>query len=76
MIRERYSPDGQVIDSIALPVAQTTCPAFGGPDFRSLYVTSAADGDPSPDAGLTWLAAETAVAGLPEPRVTLAEDVS
>ncbi|AFK55653.1 Smp-30/Cgr1 family protein (plasmid) [Tistrella mobilis KA081020-065] len=71
----RYSPAGDVIATITLPVAQTTCPAFGGPDFRSLYVTSAADGDPSPDAGLTWLAAETAVPGLPEPRVILTEDV-
>ncbi|WP_449221380.1 SMP-30/gluconolactonase/LRE family protein [Tistrella mobilis] len=67
----RYSPEGKVIDSIALPVAQTTCPAFGGTDLKSLYVTSAADGDTSPDAGLTWLVADMAVTGLPEPRVVL-----
>jgi sugar lactone lactonase YvrE len=38
----RYRPDGSVDTTIELPVAQVTCPAFGGPDLRDLYITSAA----------------------------------
>jgi sugar lactone lactonase YvrE len=32
-----------------LPVSQPTCPAFGGPDLRTLYITSALTGIASPD---------------------------
>jgi sugar lactone lactonase YvrE len=38
----RYRPDGSVHTTIELPVDQVTCPAFGGPDLRDLYITSAA----------------------------------
>ena len=56
----RYSPDGRVIDSIALPVAQTTCPAFGGDDMTTMFVTSATAGLSEaeiadvPDSGRTF----------------------
>lgn len=36
-----FSPDGRVEREIELPAAQPTCTAFGGPDRRTLYVTSA-----------------------------------
>jgi sugar lactone lactonase YvrE len=38
----RYTPDGQLTDVIEVPAAHTTKPAFGGPDLRDLYITSAA----------------------------------
>jgi len=39
-----YDTKGTFIRAIDLPAVQTTCPAFGGPDFGTLYVTSAATG--------------------------------
>ena len=38
----RYTPDGRVDREVRLPVSQVTCPAFGGPDLKRLYITSAA----------------------------------
>jgi xylono-1,5-lactonase len=37
----RYSPTGELLNKLALPVANCTKPAFGGADLRTLYVTSA-----------------------------------
>jgi sugar lactone lactonase YvrE len=37
----RYGPDGTLEAAIPLPVTNPTSPAFGGPDLRTLYVTSA-----------------------------------
>ncbi len=37
----RYAPDGSVDRMIAMPVSRPTCPMFGGPDLRTLFVTSA-----------------------------------
>lgn len=37
----RYRPDGRIDQVIAMPVPNPTCCAFGGPDFRTLYITSA-----------------------------------
>jgi L-arabinonolactonase len=39
-----FSPAGELLESVALPVPQPTCPAFGGPDNELLFVTSARDG--------------------------------
>lgn len=36
----RYRPDGSFDRAIEFPVSQTSCPALGGPDLRTLYVTS------------------------------------
>jgi L-arabinonolactonase len=36
----RYSPDGTLDRIVALPFSNPTKPAFGGPDLRTLYVTS------------------------------------
>ncbi|MEO8308025.1 MAG: SMP-30/gluconolactonase/LRE family protein [Pseudomonadota bacterium] len=39
-----YSPQGDFIRSIDLPVSQCTKAAFGGPDLRTLYITTATVG--------------------------------
>lgn len=40
----RYSPKGELLGKISLPVANCTKPAFGGDDLRTLYVTTAWQG--------------------------------
>ncbi|KAA2316037.1 SMP-30/gluconolactonase/LRE family protein [Pseudooceanicola sediminis] len=37
----RYAPDGRIDREIALPTSNPTCLCFGGPDLRTLYVTTA-----------------------------------
>jgi sugar lactone lactonase YvrE len=39
-----YSPAGELLRSIGLPVAQCTKVAFGGADLRTLYITTASVG--------------------------------
>ena len=36
----RFSPDGELIGWIEMPVTHPTMPCFGGPDLKTLYVTS------------------------------------
>ena len=68
----RFDPDGNLMQQIDLPVRWPTCPAFGGADLQTLYVTNLRSGRApeqlaqSPDAG-TLVCAETAISGLPEP---------
>lgn len=38
----QYSPAGELLQQITLPVSHPTCLAFGGPDLGTLFVTSAA----------------------------------
>ena len=40
----RHAPDGSVDRVVDLPVSQVTCPALGGDDLRTLYITSAREG--------------------------------
>lgn len=40
----KLSPTGELLQQIDLPVRCPTCVAFGGPDLRTLYVTSASKG--------------------------------
>lgn len=69
----RLTPNGRIDREIALPVSNPTCCAFGGPDLRTLYVTTATKFmTPSaqaeePLAG-ALLAIEGAGQGLPEHR--------
>jgi sugar lactone lactonase YvrE len=37
----RFSPSGELIETVEMPVARPTSCAFGGPDLDRLYVTSA-----------------------------------
>lgn len=39
----RYSPDGDILATIDLPVSHPTCVCFGGPDLDQLFVTSASE---------------------------------
>ena len=38
----RHAPDGSVDRIVDVPVSQVTCPAFGGPDLKTLFITTAA----------------------------------
>jgi len=40
----RYAPDGALLATVALPCANVTKIAFGGPDLRTAYVTTARTG--------------------------------
>jgi sugar lactone lactonase YvrE len=69
----RYDPAGRVARTIMLPVAQPTCPMFGGPGLDIMFVTSASIGlgaearAAQPQAG-SLFAVEAGVKGLPEAR--------
>lgn len=39
-----YAPDGTLIRTVDVDAAQTSCPAFGGPDLSTLFCTTAAVG--------------------------------
>ncbi|SEQ46511.1 Sugar lactone lactonase YvrE [Devosia sp. YR412] len=38
----RHAPDGSIDRIVEVPVSQVTCPAFGGPDLKTLFITTAA----------------------------------
>jgi D-xylonolactonase len=40
----RFSPEGERVETVRMPVAKPTSCAFGGDDFGELYVTSASIG--------------------------------
>jgi sugar lactone lactonase YvrE len=44
-----YDPDGKLVEEISLDVPQPTCPAFGGDDLSTLYLTTARQGMPTDD---------------------------
>jgi sugar lactone lactonase YvrE len=69
----RFTPDGKADRVIELPVKQPSSCAFGGADRRTLYITSARQGQENlpPDAlDGSLFAVEVDVAGLPMPRFT------
>lgn len=69
----RYSPDGRIDRVIELPTHRPTCCAFGGPDLRTLYITtasqqmSAEELAKQPQAGALF-ATTADIPGLIEPR--------
>ncbi|TNE63989.1 MAG: SMP-30/gluconolactonase/LRE family protein [Alphaproteobacteria bacterium] len=69
----QYAPDGSVVANHAVPAAQPSCSAFGGPDLNLLFVTSARQGldetalAASPLSGSLFVF-DAGVSGLPEPR--------
>ncbi len=72
----RYSPTGETLFDLPLAAPQVTCPAFGGDDSKTLFVTSARQGmdaaalAAAPDSGMTFTAAAS-VTGQHEHRVEL-----
>ena len=72
----RFAPDGSIDRVIEVPVSQVTCPAFGGKDLKTLFITTAAK-TLTPEqlaaekvAGGVF-AIEVDVAGLPETPIKL-----
>jgi L-arabinonolactonase len=69
----RFAPDGAIDRIVELPIQKPTSCMFGGPDLRTLYVTSAIwDLTPDklekqPKAGGLF-ALDVGVRGVPEPR--------
>jgi sugar lactone lactonase YvrE len=66
----RYAPDGVFLSAISIPARQTSCPAFGGAELKTLFATSAAEGidAPADGDGLTF-SADTGITGQAEHRV-------
>jgi sugar lactone lactonase YvrE len=72
----RHAPDGSIDRVIEVPVSQVTCPAFGGKDLKTLFITTA-----NKNMSDEQLAAEKVagglfaidvdVAGLPEATIIL-----
>jgi sugar lactone lactonase YvrE len=72
-----YAPDGALVRVVETPGApQPSCPAFGGADMKTLFVTTALEGMSQgvrakyPASGQVFAFPGTAP-GLPEPQVTL-----
>lgn len=72
----RHAPDGSVDRIIEVPVSQVTCPAFGGPDLKTLFITTAnknlSDEQRAAEKVAGGLfAIEVDVAGQPEAKIVL-----
>lgn len=71
---------GELRDTFELPTSHVTCPALGGPNMSTLFVTTAQQGLSNeklrnePDAGKTF-AIETSLRGTPAPKVLVSETV-
>jgi sugar lactone lactonase YvrE len=61
----RFAPDGQLIESHVVPAAAPTMPCFGGPDFRTLYLTSLREGRPAEEIEQTPLSGSLFAAAAP-----------
>lgn len=72
----RISPEGKVVHQVELPASRVSCPAFGGKDYKTLFLTTAREGmrdeelEREPNAGSVF-AVELDVPGLPEPLVQI-----
>jgi sugar lactone lactonase YvrE len=68
----RYTIDGSLERSIALPAKNPTCVVFAGPDLEDLFITSARQEMTAeelahtPDAGSVYCAARIGVHGVPD----------
>ena len=66
----RLSPTGELLREVVLPVRCATMPCFGGPDLRTLYITTARENRPADELARTpWagcvLSLQVDVPGLP-----------
>lgn len=72
----RHAPDGSIDRIIEVPVSQVTCPAFGGADLKTLFITTAAKNLSAQQLASEKIAGglfaiDLDVAGQPEPHITL-----
>ena len=44
----RLSPEGVLLEEVAIPATNVTMPCFGGPDGRTVFVTTTREGEPDP----------------------------
>ncbi|OIQ33224.1 MAG: gluconolactonase [Alphaproteobacteria bacterium MedPE-SWcel] len=65
-----YSPEGALLETVSAPTPQTSCPAFGGEDMATLFITTAAEGREPGLAGQTFMSA-TGATGQREHQVVL-----
>lgn len=70
-----FTPEGKLERMVEAPTDMPTCMAFGGPDLKTLYVTSIKDSGSGraisrhPYGGHLFAIEGLGVAGLPEPRL-------
>jgi sugar lactone lactonase YvrE len=70
----RVAPDGRIDRVVEIPSKNVTTCTFGGPDLRTLYVTTArGDGDPEHRLAGSLFALRVDAPGLPENAVRLGE---
>jgi sugar lactone lactonase YvrE len=70
----RVAPDGRIDRVVEIPSKNVTTCTFGGPDLRTLYVTTArGDGDPEHRLAGSLFALRVETPGLPENVVRLSE---
>ncbi|HTM79452.1 MAG TPA: SMP-30/gluconolactonase/LRE family protein [Devosia sp.] len=72
----RHAPDGSIDRIIEVPVSQVSCPAFGGPGLKTLFLTTAnknlsADELAAEKIAGGVFAIDLDIAGLPEALITL-----
>lgn len=70
-----YGPDGRLLQTVEFPALHTSCPAFGGADFDTLYCTTAREGrqTPTPFDGAAFCA-PAPMRGQAEYRLKLPDD--
>jgi L-arabinonolactonase len=68
----RFTPDGRLDREVAVPAKNTTCPAFGGVDLATLYITSSRQQHTpeelarAPQAGGVFAAQVPGIRGVPD----------
>jgi sugar lactone lactonase YvrE len=72
----RHAPDGSIDRIVEVPASRVTCPAFGGKDLKTLYITSAWEGADAAERereplGGSIFSIDVDVPGLPEPLLKL-----
>lgn len=68
----RYLPDGTFDRALEVAGLHSSCPAFGGPEMTTIFVTTAQEGMEAPDAAQGRVyAIEQEIKGGPVPRVIL-----
>ena len=64
----RFSPAGELVSSVHVPVAKPSMCAFGGPQFDVLFITSIQPAGAAAGLSGALFALDVGVRGLPEPR--------